>query len=168
MENISYNMYSSEITNKLSKNGIFLVTGIEKPNVMTMGWGSIGYFWGKPIFIAPVRLSRYSHDLIEKNNEFTVNIPFSTDMGKALAFCGTKSGRDVDKFKELNLTAIPSQLIKTPVIKECDIHYECKVVYKKDMSEDGLSSAINKKSYSDNNYHTLYFGEIVACYKTTK
>ena len=76
--------------------------------------------------MVPVRKSRYTHGLIEKSGEFTVSVPLNKDLKDALMFCGTKSGRDYDKFKECNLTPIPGKEIDTPVIGECQLHYECK------------------------------------------
>jgi Flavin reductase like domain. len=164
MREVPYNQYLTEVDKHLKQGGIFLTSKGEKVNTMVIGWGGINIYWGKPIFIAPVRKSRYSHNLIETSGEFTISIPLNEDMRKALAFCGSKSGRDFDKFKECNLTPVPGQKVNTPIIKECSLHYECKVVYKQDMIPENLDPAIDKKFYPD--YHTLYFGEIVACYLT--
>ncbi|SNX53386.1 flavin reductase family protein [Thermoanaerobacterium sp. RBIITD] len=162
IKEVPYDMYIKEVNQKLTSSGIFLTTKADKLNTMIIGWGGITYFWGKPIFVVAVRESRFTHNQIEKSGEFTVNIPLNEDLRKAIAFCGTKSGRDYDKFKECNLTAVPSQKIETPVIGECSLHYECKVVYKQDMIKENLDANIDKKWYPD--YHTMYFGEIVACY----
>lgn len=70
---------------------------------MTIGWGGITFFWGKPIFIVPVRQSRYTFQLIDKAQEFTVSVPLEVDMRKALAYCGKNSGRDVNKYNEIGL-----------------------------------------------------------------
>jgi flavin reductase (DIM6/NTAB) family NADH-FMN oxidoreductase RutF len=164
MREVPYNQYLTEVDKHLKQGGIFLTSKGEKVNTMVIGWGGINIYWGKPIFIAPVRKSRYSHNLIETSGEFTISIPLNEDMRKALAFCGSKSGRDFDKFKECNLTPVPGQKVNTPIIKECSLHYECKVVYKQDMIPENLDPAIDKKFYPD--YHTLYFGEIIACYLT--
>lgn len=164
MKEVAYNEYLAEVEKQLKGGGAFLTAKGEKVNTMVIGWGGINVYWNKPIFVVPVRKSRYTHELIEKAGEFTVSIPLNEDMRKALAFCGTKSGRDFDKFKECNLTPVPGQKINTPVIKECSLHYECKVVYKQDMIPENLNPEIDNKFYANSNYHTLYFGEIVACY----
>lgn len=165
IKEVPYNEYISEVNKKLTASGLFLTTKADKLNTMIIGWGGITYFWGKPIFIVPVRESRFTHGQIEKSGEFTVSVPLNEDMKKALAFCGSKSGRDYDKFKECGLTAVPAQKINTPVIGECSLHYECKVVYKQDMIKENLNKDIDNKWYPD--YHTIYFGEIVACYLTS-
>lgn len=159
---VPYNRYIAEVNQQLTKGGLFLTSKSEKVNAMTIGWGGITVFWGRPIFLVPVRKSRFSHGQIEATGEFTVSVPVGVDLSDALKFCGTKSGRDVDKFAACNLTAQPGRVVSVPVIGECPLHYECKVVYKQDMIPENLAQEIDKKFYPD--YHTFYFGEIVACY----
>lgn len=143
--------------------GVFLTAGQEKPNTMTMGWGSIGVYWGKPIFIAPVRTFRYTHELIEQYGEFTVSVPISSDLKTALSYCGSHSGRDIDKFAATGLALHKAKKIDTPIIANCDIHFECRVIYQQLMNVDS-DSEIADKFYSDYNFHTMYYGEILACY----
>lgn len=164
MKEVAYNQYLKEVDQHLRRGGIFLTTGHDKINTMVIGWGGINIYWGKPIFIVPVRKSRYTHGILEQTGEFTLSIPMGKDLSKELAFCGTKSGRDYDKFKECKLTPVAAQKIKTPIIKECTLHYECNVIYKQDLIPENLDRDINEKWYPD--YHTLYFGEILACYET--
>lgn len=149
----------------LHTQGAFLtVKSGEKINTMTISWGNVGYEWNRPIFTVLVRKSRYTHELIENSEDFTVSIPLSNNLKKALAVCGSKSGRDIDKFKECNLTLDKSQSVDTPIIGECELHYECKIVYKQEMNPQLLSKHIVESSYADGDYHTLYYGEIVATY----
>ncbi|MGF7430060.1 flavin reductase family protein [Thermoanaerobacterium thermosaccharolyticum] len=162
IKEVPYDMYMKEVNQKLTSRGIFLTTKENKLNTMVIGWGGITYFWGKPVFLVAVRKSRFTYSQIEKSGEFTISVPLNEDLNKAIAFCGTKSGRDFDKFKECNLTPIPSQKIETPIIGECSLHYECKVVYKQEMLKENLNADIDKRWYPD--YHTFYFGEIVASY----
>ncbi|MGH4119744.1 flavin reductase family protein [Clostridium sp.] len=149
----------------LHTQGAFLtVKSGEKINTMTISWGNVGYEWNRPIFTVLVRKSRYTHDLIENSDDFTVSIPLSKDLKNALAVCGSKSGRDIDKFKECKLTPEDSRNVDTPIIGECELHYECKIVYKQDMNPKLLSKDVAESSYADGDYHTLYYGEIVATY----
>lgn len=164
---ISYNEHAKEVTEILSK-GAFLTTVVDgKVNTMTIAWGSIGFMWGKPVFMAMVRPSRYTHECIEKSQEFTISIPFN-DMSAALGVAGSKSGRDLDKLAAANLKTIPGKKISTPVIANCGLHYECKIVYKQEMVQDQLAVDLDKKWYPTGNYHTLYFGEILATYLNEK
>lgn len=151
--------------NYLHKQGAFLtVKHGDSTNTMTISWGNIGFEWNKPIFTVLVRKSRYTYGLIEKSNEFTVSIPLSENLKKELLYCGTKSGRDVDKFQQCNLKLEDGKSVGVPIIADCDIHYECKVVYKQEMNPELLDVSIKKSSYRDEDYHTIYYGEIVNCY----
>ena len=96
--------HMGEILNGV-KNGV-LITGKAdgRVNSMTISWGMVGVEWGKPVFITFVRESRFTRSLLEKNGEFTVNIPLDDSAKKILGYCGAKSGRDVDKAKEIGLT----------------------------------------------------------------
>lgn len=144
--------------------GAFLTTGKDgKYNTMTIGWGNIGVVWGKPTFTVLVRSSRHTYGLIESSGEFTVSLPL-TDMKDALNLCGSKSGRDIDKFQAAGLRLQPGRTVNTPVIAGGGLHYECKVVYKQAMQPELMSDAMKKQWYPQEDYHTLYFGEITAVY----
>ncbi len=149
----------------LRSGGAFLVAGKESPNFMTIGWGNPGIIWGKDILVVEVRLSRYTHEKLEEHPEFTVCVPKKGEMKEALSFAGTKSGRDVDKLKELGLSFAPSEAVAVPRIDGCAYVYECRTVYKTEMHEAHLDGEIVKKCYPGGDYHTLYFGEILACHK---
>jgi len=97
-----------------------------------------------PLVCIGVAPQRYSHKLIEETAEFVINSP-SISLEKEMHYCGTESGRRVDKFKETGLTPIPSLKVKPPRIKECFGHLECKVV--------------KRHACGD---HTLFVGEVVA------
>jgi flavin reductase (DIM6/NTAB) family NADH-FMN oxidoreductase RutF len=149
----------------LHKRGAFLtVKNNDKVNTMTISWGSIGYQWARPIFTVMVRKSRFTHDLLENSDEFTVSIPLTDDLKAALSICGTKSGRDIDKIKEANLTLKEAKSTNTPVISGNSVHYECKVVFKQDIKEESLHSNIMNSSYANGDLHTIYCGEIIECY----
>ncbi|HBE76384.1 MAG TPA: flavin reductase [Firmicutes bacterium] len=163
MKEIAYNEYSKQAMEQLSKGAFLTTTHHGKTNTMTIGWGHIGFAWGKPIFTAMVRSSRYTYELIEKSNEFTVSIPLNP-MKQALGICGSKSGRETDKIAAAELTLLPGQKIATPVISGCGLHFECKIVYKQAMDPAQLDKSLNEKCYDTGDYHTFYAGEILACY----
>lgn len=164
IKDVKYYQYLPELLEQLPKGAFLTVKAGDKLNTMTIGWGNVGYVWQKPIFMVAVRYSRYTYQLLEKSKEFTVSIPLKADLKKALGYCGTRSGRDVDKFKECGLIAEKGQVISTPIIGQCDLHYECKVVYQQAMEPALVSSQIQQTCYPQGDYHVLYFGEIVACY----
>ena len=154
-----------ETLNKLKNPGLLIVgtSKAGKSNVMTIGWGFIGTFWRTPIFIIAVRPTRYTHKFIEETNEFTVNVP-AEDMDKIVETCGTVSGRKTDKIKECKLALKKAKKIKTPIIKQCRIHYECQVVHKLKINPKHVPPHIKQEFYPKLNYHTLYFGRILAVY----
>ncbi|ACL69880.1 flavin reductase family protein [Halothermothrix orenii] len=163
MKKVEYNDYIKEMTEALPRGAFLTVKSGDKVNTMTIGWGNIGYIWGKPVFMVLVRDSRYTYQLIENSKEFTVSIPFK-GMKEELSFCGTKSGRDFDKFKECNLKKLTPDHVSTPFIGGCDLHYECKIMFKQRMNPENLDGNLDKKWYPHKDYHTLYFGEILGCY----
>ncbi len=150
------------------EDGLALLVSVDKrgkPNPMTIGWGSVGEIWNIPIFIVLVRPSRYTYSLIEQTGDFTVNI-CDESMKEITMYCGTVSGRDYDKFKEKKLTPLKSEFIKSPIIKECKINFECRVVAKTDLLPEFLADEIKESAYKNGDYHRLYFGEILSCYKS--
>lgn len=80
-----------------------------------------------PIVVVSVNPKNFSHELIQKTKEFTVNIP-TVDLLDKLHFCGTTSGRHIDKVEKLSFTPVGAQVLGTPLIEECIGHLECKVV----------------------------------------
>jgi flavin reductase (DIM6/NTAB) family NADH-FMN oxidoreductase RutF len=155
-----------EATNRLMRDGGLLLVSAGndgKPNAMTIGWGLVGTMWREPFFVVAVRLSRYTHALIEESEEFTVCLP-AKGMGEALDVCGTKSGRDVDKFKKLKLTAMTGLMVGAPYIGECPVHYECRVAYKTELKPGQLDKELEDDVYPGGNYHVLYFGRILGVY----
>ena len=164
IKHVPYDQYIKEVNHYLTNGGIFLNTMGEKANTMVIGWGGINFFWGKPIFLVPVRASRYTYPNIDASGIFTISVPMDRDMKKALVFCGTKSGREFDKFKEGGLTQVPGKFINVPIIGECSLHYECRVIYKQPMDPISLNQKIDDRFYPD--YHTMFYGEILASYTT--
>lgn len=97
----------------------------EKPNIITVAWAGT-VCTNPPMLSISVRPERYSYHLIEESGEFVVNLT-TQDLVRATDFCGVRSGRDLDKFKECHLTPFPSKLIKAPGIAESPVNIECKV-----------------------------------------
>lgn len=151
----------------MAKGGAFLtVSDGERTNTMTIGWGYVGFQWQRPVFIALVRKSRFTHELLESATEFTVSIPVLGTMKHALGICGAKSGRDCNKFQEGDLTLAPGKAVGVPVIAGCAKYLECRIVYRQDMGADQMDPSLNATHYEkmDNDYHTLYFGELLESY----
>lgn len=97
----------------------------EKPNIITVAWA--GTICSDPAMLSiSVRKERYSYDIIKETGEFVVNLT-TKNLCRAADFCGVRSGRDVDKFKEMKLTPQPSEKVKAPGILESPVNIECKV-----------------------------------------
>lgn len=158
---------AEEITHRLQHGGVFLTTQDQegKPNTMTIGWGGAGCFFGKPMAYVPVRTSRYTFGLLSQSGEFTVSVPLH-DMKAELAFAGAKSGRDVNKLQGHGLTAAQALEVAPPIIGECELHLECRVVASPALTNACVSPPMLNRWYPDLDMHTLFFGEVLRCYYT--
>ncbi len=165
MRDRSYLENLDSIMESLTRGAFLTVKSEDSVNTMTIGWATIGFIWRKEVFMVAVRDSRYTFSLIEKSSDFTVTIPIDTSSKDAVMFCGTKSGRDYDKFIECGLQTRKAVAVDSPIIDIPGIHYECNIIYKSAMDKTNLDEKL-EKLYPANDYHTLYFGEILACYQT--
>lgn len=165
MKELNYMGVADEAMRGIKRGAFLTVKAGDALNTMTIGWAAIGLVWQKPIMMVAVRDSRHTFGIIEKAADYTVTIP-SGNMSREIAFCGTKSGRDVNKFQECHLKTAGGQKVASPVIDVPGIHYECKIVLKTPMDPALLDKDYDKALYPQKDYHTLYFGEIVACYET--
>ncbi len=157
--------YAGHICKALEPRGILLTTAAQgKVNTMTIGWGTLGYDFSRPVFIAYVRDSRYTRQMLEENGEFTVNIPLAEVDKKILGVCGTKSGRDLDKIAELGLHLEPSEIISVPGIKELPLTLECKVFYVEEQDPARMPREIVDRYYPSGGHHTALYGRIVNAY----
>lgn len=101
----------------------------ETKNIFTVAW--TGTMCTKPpVTYISVRQSRFSYDLIEKSGEFVINL-VPENLVSVCDSCGVKSGRDLDKFETYSLTAAAAKTLKNaPIIEECPVNIECKVIQK--------------------------------------
>jgi flavin reductase (DIM6/NTAB) family NADH-FMN oxidoreductase RutF len=165
MKDLNYMNVAEDSIKQIKKGAFLTVKAGSQLNTMTIGWATFGVIWQKPVMMVAVRNSRYTFGIIEKAEDFTVTVP-AGGMSKELAFCGSKSGRDLDKFKACNLEISESGKVVSPIIKTRGHHYECKIVYKTAMNPAYLDRNYDTSLYPQKDYHTLYFGEILACYET--
>ena len=132
-------------------------------NLMTIGWGTIGIIWSKAELVILVRPSRYTYEFIEDSGEFTVNVP-TPEMAEFVLFCGTNSGRDVDKLATFDVATTPGQKVSSITIDACPMVYECRVSHKNDVIPEELVGDIVPSYYSGGDFHRVYYGEIVGTY----
>lgn len=166
MKKIDYQKALPHTLEKLAHGGIFLTVNGEVPNTMTIGWATAGHIWNRPVFVVLVRPQRHSYEMLKKAGEFTISVPTSHSLTKALAFAGTASGKDVNKFEGHGLTAFPGIQTETPIIQECGLHFECKTLLTQDITGEQMDLAVLDKCYPARDFHTLFFGEILECYTT--
>ena len=156
---------------KSMKKGVLLTTKAgDRVNTMTIGWGKIGIEWNRPVFIAYVRETRYTKQMLEECGEFTVNIPLHDIDGQILTYCGKMSGRDTNKISDMGLTLVESDVISVPGIQQLPLTLECKVIYKQKQELKCMPQTILNRFYpvidesGFRDYHIAYYGEIVNAY----
>ena len=116
-------------------------------NIITIAWaGTI--CTNPPMISISVRPERYSYHMIDETGDFVVNLT-TEDLAYATDYCGVKSGREVDKFKELHLTAEKADHVQAPLIKECPVNIECKVVKKEELGSHHMFIAEVKAVHVD-------------------
>lgn len=104
---------------------VSVTDGKGNDNIITVAWaGTI--CTNPPMVSISIRPSRYSYQMIRDTKEFVINLT-TEQLASATDYCGVRSGRDVDKFKEMNLTKEPAEYVKVPMIKESPVSIECRV-----------------------------------------
>lgn len=116
---------------------------MEKSNIITVAWTGILNTNPAMVYIS-VRPSRYSYDIIKKQGEFVINLT-TKELVKATDWCGVNSGKNHDKFKEMNLHKEKANFVECPMIKESPVSIECKV---KEIKELGS--------------HTMFMADVLA------
>ncbi len=130
----------------------------EKCNTMTASWGGLGVLWGKPVATVYIRPQRYTLEFVEREEKFTLAF-FGEEYRKALALCGSKSGRDIDKVKECGFTVETAD--GAPYFAQADLVLVCRKAYWQDMDPTHfLDGEIDGKWYPEKDYHRIFIGEI--------
>ena len=157
--------YAGDIIRAL-RPGILITTKVsDKVNSMTIGWGTLGVIWERPMFVAYVRQQRYTREMLDQCREFTINVPVGDFPRRALGVCGSKSGRDMDKIAAAGLTPVEPEVIGVPGIKEFPLTLECRAIYRQEQESDQFNDEITRQFYTiETGDHICYYGEIVASY----
>jgi len=147
-------------------NDWFLITAVELTqfNTMTASWGTLGVLWNKPIAICFIRPTRQTYNFMEDSDVFSLSF-FENKHRKILNYCGSNSGRDVDKIKNTGL--IPVKLENGAIgYEQANLILECKKVYFDDIKPVFiLPDEVDEKNYPNKDYHRMYIGEIISIYK---
>jgi flavin reductase (DIM6/NTAB) family NADH-FMN oxidoreductase RutF len=121
-----------------------------------------------------VREGRFTRSQLDRNPEFTVNVPLGKADPKIVSLCGRKSGRDIDKIREAGLTPVEGETVSVPAIKEFPLTLECRVIYSQKQNLSVLGKEIRDPLYPqeigseapgvNRDPHVTYFGEILNAY----
>ncbi len=98
---------------------------MEQPNVLTVAWAGVINTQPPRVGIS-IRPERHSYGLIKESGEFVINLP-TVPLLRAVDWCGVRSGRDYDKFREMGLTAAAASAVSAPLVEESPLNLECKV-----------------------------------------
>ena len=130
-----------------------------KFNTMTASWGGFGVFWNKPSVIAVVRPTRHTYEFMEKTDTFTLS--FLPERHRAaLNYCGSHSGREVDKIKATGLTPVWDNA--DVWFEEADMVLRCRKLYVQDLNPAGFTEAeLDSRWYPEKDYHRFYIAEII-------
>ena len=134
-------------------------------NTMTVAWGSIGLMWWKLFAQVVVRPVRYTYEFMEKYDTFTLSV-LPDKYRKAMQFCGSATGRGIDKIKEAGLTAEASTKVGAPSIREAEMIFECRKIYFEDFKRENFLDPEIESNYPNRDYHRTYYGEILAILKS--
>ncbi|MCC8123172.1 MAG: flavin reductase [Oscillospiraceae bacterium] len=135
----------------------------ETCNMMTASWGGLGVLWGTNVATVYIRPTRYTYELIEKGDYFTISF-FGAQYKEQLALCGKKSGRDTDKVKECGFT-VEASAYGAPYFAEAELVLVCKKRYAQDFDPSLFLLEDMEQWYPNKDYHRMYIGEIVEAYQ---
>ena len=131
--------------------------GEDTVNTMTASWGGMGFLWNRPVAFCFVRPQRYTYALTEQAERFSLCF-FDEEYRAALRLCGTKSGRDTDKFKAAGLT--PAELDGVPVVAQARLTLICRKLYADTLRKEGFCVPALLENYTAGDYHRMYILEI--------
>ena len=130
-------------------------------NAMTVAWGGLGVMWSKAIAMVVVRPQRYTHEFMETYPDFTL-CSFPRRYREALNLLGSVSGRQGDKIARSGLSPRESTAVRSPSFAEASLVIECRKIYRDAIDPAGFLDPGIAANYPSRDYHSLYFGEVVA------
>lgn len=128
-------------------------------NTMTASWGGMGVMWNRNVAVTVIRPQRYTMEFVEAKRYYTLSF-YPSQYKKALAFCGSTSGRDVDKAEETGLTPAFDQA--APYFQEASLVLVCRKLYAQPMDPACfIERSLDAEHYPDKDYHKMFVGEVV-------
>jgi flavin reductase (DIM6/NTAB) family NADH-FMN oxidoreductase RutF len=148
----------------IGKEWMLVTAGEERNwNTMTASWGGLGVLWGKNVSTVYIRDSRYTFEFMNRAKVYTLSF-FDQTHRDALSYCGSHSGRDVDKAKETGLH--PVIIDGGVVFEEARMVLVCRTLYSQDFDPKLFLDQSVEKHYPNKDYHRMYIGEIESVYCT--
>jgi len=151
------------VMEQIPKGAFLTVRAGKEKNVMTIGWALFGFIWRRPTMMVAVRNTRFTYGIMERADFFTVSVP-TGPMEKELDLCGTRSGKNLDKFQACKFVTMPGAKSGALLLDIPGFHYECRILYKTPLDPKFLNAELIP-IYPQKDYHTLYFGETLGCYR---
>ncbi len=128
-------------------------------NMMTASWGAMGHLWDKNVCFCFVRPTRYTFEFMQQGETFTLNF-FSEDYRSVLTYCGSHSGRHVNKTKKCGITPVAGS-IDDVYFAEARLVFECRKLYFQDINPSAFLAQTLIDIYPEHDYHRMYIGEVV-------
>ena len=151
--------FNTEIFSQFDKKWALLTAGtLDNFNTMTVSWGGLGTIWNKSVATVYVRVSRYTHEFMDKSDYFTVSF-YPEDKRKTLGVLGTKSGRDMDKIHDSGLTAVNAG--ESVSFKEAEVTLVCRKLFCQRLEFANIPDEVIKSCYASGDPHDMYIGEVV-------
>jgi flavin reductase (DIM6/NTAB) family NADH-FMN oxidoreductase RutF len=160
---ISAKNFNSDIFKLWKDNWLLLTSGDFSKghyNCMTVAWGSFGVMWNRHFVQVVVRPTRYTYEFMEKYATFTLSA-FSEKYKEDLSYLGSRSGRNEDKLKKTKLTPAASEKADSPCYEEAELVIECRKIYTTEFRPSEFLDPSIIKNYQENDYHKVYFGEVL-------
>lgn len=129
-------------------------------NTMTGAWGGFGIMWDRRIAVCVIRPNRHTYKFMESSASFSLSF-FDEQYRDILTYCGTRSGRDVDKAAETGLTPISGE--DSIYFAQANLVIECRKIYYQDIMPGNFLIPEIEGFYPKKDYHRAYFGEITRC-----
>lgn len=147
----------------LDREWALLVGGAGRPSPMTVSWGGLGTLWQKPVATVYVRPTRHTWELLNGHPEFTLNF-LPPARRPALELCGSRSGRDTDKWRAAGLRPEPAAAVTVPRVAGSLLSLECRVLATLDFDPARFLDPGIAGLYPARDYHRLFFGEVLAAW----
>lgn len=160
---VDYGSFHEHIFTVIDKGWMLITAGqLNDYNMMTASWGGLGTLWNRPVAFCFVRPTRHTFSFMERETLFSLSF-FPESFRKALSYCGSHSGRDVDKAKATGLT--PFEICGTVSFTQARLILVCKKIYADFLRPENFIDPTIEENYPKKDYHKQYIGEVVGLFE---